>query len=82
LQLCTFNKESQVTRQNVSGIEVSDDVKKVSQLVKQLESWFNLEASRDVEEYEQVRKFLLDDANIALMTTTNVVKEPARFEEA
>jgi hypothetical protein len=82
LQICTFNKESQVTRQNVSGIEVRDDVKKVSRLVKQLESWFNLEASRDVEEYEQVRKFLLDDANIALMTTTNVVKEPARFEEA
>jgi hypothetical protein len=49
--------------------------------MKQLESSFNPEASRIVEEYEHGRETLLSYANIA-MFTGKIIQEPTNFEEA
>jgi hypothetical protein len=54
---------------------------RVYRQMKQLESSFNSEASRIVEEFEHGRETLLSYANIA-MFTGKIIQEPTNFEEA
>ena len=49
---------------------------------KQLESSFNPEASRIIENIEQGREILLDQVNFALFSASPSAVEPATFEEA
>ena len=46
-----------------------------------MKSWFNPEATKAVEDYEQGRDINLSEANIALIST-NLVNEPVSFDEA
>ena len=49
--------------------------------MRMLESSFNPEASKIVEEFKQGRDILLDQVNIALLSA-NIVREPTTFDEA
>jgi hypothetical protein len=65
-------------QQNANCNEVRDDIsKKVYLQLKRLECWLNPEASRAVEDYEQGRVLLLDEANVVPITTWNC-NDPAQ----
>jgi hypothetical protein len=49
--------------------------------MRNLESWFNPEATKAVEDYSHGRKMTLDQVNLALFSTVTV-KEPTTYEEA
>jgi len=46
-----------------------------------LESWFNSQATKVIEEYDFGKEILLEQVNLALITT-DFIKEPSSFEEA
>ena len=77
------------SKNSIEDIQQSDDVidsnnnqnKRVYRQLKQLKSWFNPEATKAVEDYEQGRDINLSEANIALIST-NLVNEPVSFDEA
>jgi Reverse transcriptase (RNA-dependent DNA polymerase) len=49
--------------------------------MKKLKSWFNLQATKVIEDYDCGRKISLEEVNLALFTTA-FIKEPLSFEEA
>jgi FtsZ-interacting cell division protein YlmF len=49
--------------------------------MRKLESWFNPEATKAVEDYSHGREMTLDQANLSLLSTV-VIKEPTTYEEA
>ena len=55
--------------------------KKVFRAMRKLESWFNPEATKAVEDYSHGREMTLDQVNLALFSTVTV-KEPTTYEEA
>jgi FtsZ-interacting cell division protein YlmF len=55
--------------------------KKVFRAMRKLESWFNPEATKAVEDYSHGREMTLDQVNSALFYTVTV-KEPTTYEEA
>jgi hypothetical protein len=55
--------------------------KKVFRTMRKLESWFNPEATKVVENYNNGREKTLDQVNLALFSTI-IVKEPTTYEEA
>jgi hypothetical protein len=55
--------------------------KKVFRAMRKLESWFNPEATKTVEDYSHGREMTLDQVNLALFHTVTV-KEPTTYEEA
>jgi predicted transcriptional regulator len=55
--------------------------KKVFRAMRKLESWFNPEATKAVEDYSHGREMILDQVNLALFSTVTV-KEPTTYEEA
>jgi hypothetical protein len=55
--------------------------KKVFRAMRKLESWFNPEATKVVEDYSHGREMTLDQVNLALFSTVTV-KEPTTYEEA
>jgi hypothetical protein len=55
--------------------------KKVFRAMRKLESWFNLEATKAVEDYSHGKEMTLDQVNLALFSTFTV-KEPTTYEEA
>jgi hypothetical protein len=56
-------------------------VKKVFRDMRKLESWFNPEATKAVEDYSHGREMTLDQVNLALFSMITV-KEPTTYEEA
>jgi hypothetical protein len=54
--------------------------KKVFRAMRKLESWFNPEATKAVEDYNHGREMTLDQVNLALFSTV-VIKEPTTYEE-
>jgi hypothetical protein len=61
--------------------EGNDLDKKVFRAMKKLESWFNPEATKVVEDYSHGREMTLDQVNLALFSTV-MIKEPTTYEEA
>jgi hypothetical protein len=55
--------------------------KKLFRAMRKLESWFNPEATKVVEDYNHGREMTLDQANLALFSTV-MIKEPRIYEEA
>jgi hypothetical protein len=55
--------------------------KKVFRDMRKLESWFNPQATKAVEDYNHGRKTTLDQVNLALFST-EINKEPTIYEEA
>jgi hypothetical protein len=49
--------------------------------MRKLESWFNSEATKPVENYNHGKEMTLDQVNLALFSTVTV-KEPTTYEEA
>jgi hypothetical protein len=56
--------------------------KKVYKAMRLLESSFNPEASTMLQNIEQGREILLEQANVVLLLRNCIVKEPSIFEEA
>jgi hypothetical protein len=54
--------------------------KKVFRDMRKLESWFNPEAFKEVEDYSHGREMTLDKVNLALFSTVTV-KEPTTYQE-
>ena len=54
---------------------------KIYRQMKRLESSFNPEASKIIDNFEQGRDILLDSVNLALICG-NVMKEPQSFDDA
>ena len=77
-----IQKGNQEVQQIVNTNEKDDQRnKKVYRQMRMLESSFNPEASKIVEEFKQGRDILLDQVNIALLSA-NIIKEPTTFDEA
>jgi hypothetical protein len=55
--------------------------KKVFRAMRKLESWFNPQATKAVEDYNHGREITLDQVNLDLFST-DIVKEPTTYEEA
>jgi hypothetical protein len=49
--------------------------------MSKLESWFNPEATKAVEDYNHGKEMTLDQVNLALFSTV-AIKEPTTYEEA
>jgi hypothetical protein len=49
--------------------------------MKKLESWFNPQATKVVEDYNHGREITLDQVNLAFFST-EIIKEPTTYEEA
>jgi hypothetical protein len=49
--------------------------------MRKLESWFNPETTKVVEDYSHGRVITLDQVNLALFST-EIIKEPTTYEEA
>jgi hypothetical protein len=49
--------------------------------MRKLESWFNPQATKIVDELDHGREIVLEQVNLALLTTS-FTKEPSSFEEA
>jgi hypothetical protein len=49
--------------------------------MRKLESWFNPEATKAVEDYSHGREMTLDQVNLSLLSTV-VIKEPTTYEKA
>jgi hypothetical protein len=65
--------------------ETEDEINKLNKkgfrAMRKLESWFNPEATKAVENYNHGREMTLDQVNLALFSTVTV-KEPTTYEEA
>jgi hypothetical protein len=48
--------------------------------MRKLESWFNSEATKAIENYNHGREMTLDQVNLALFSTV-IIKEPTTYEE-
>jgi hypothetical protein len=48
--------------------------------MRKLESWFNPEATKEVEDYSHGREMILDQVNLALFSTV-MIKEPITYED-
>jgi hypothetical protein len=55
--------------------------KNVFRAMRKLESRFNPEATKEVENYNHGREMTLDQVNLALFATV-IIKEPTTYEEA
>jgi hypothetical protein len=49
--------------------------------MRKLESWFNPEATKAVENYNHGRKMALDQVNLALFSMV-IIKQPTAYEKA
>jgi hypothetical protein len=59
--------------------ESNKSYKKVFRTMRKLESWFNPEATKAVEDYSHGREMTLDQVNLALFSMVTV-KEPTTYE--
>jgi hypothetical protein len=79
IELPTGNKSKIVS--NVVEKDKKSTNETVIRAMKKLESWFNPQATKVLQDHNPGRETLLEHVNLALFTT-NFVKEPSSFEEA
>jgi hypothetical protein len=70
---------SNSTKHNEEKLKDTDN--KVFRAMKILESWFNPQATKAVENYNHRREMTLEQVNLALFST-KIIKEPTTYEEA
>jgi hypothetical protein len=63
---------------NVTEDERNKSDKKVFRAIKKLESWFNLQSTKAIDDYNCGREILLEQINLDLFTTA-MIKEPANY---
>jgi hypothetical protein len=61
--------------------ESDESDKKVFRAMRKLESWFNPQATKVVEDYNHGREMTLDQVNLALFST-EIIKESTTYQEA
>jgi hypothetical protein len=66
---------------NVDENAKKNENERVIREMKRLESWFNPQATKFIEEYDCGREISLEQVNLALFTTV-FIKEPSSFEVA
>ena len=79
IELPTGNKRNFAS--NDDEIDKKNKDEKVIRAMKKLESWFNPQATKVIEDHNHGREILLEQVNLALLTT-DFMKEPSSFEEA
>jgi hypothetical protein len=83
LELPTGNESNKV-EEEATNVDVDKKKKTNEKIVcemRKLESWFNPQATKIVNEFDCRREIVLEQVNLALLTTT-FTKEPSSFEEA
>jgi hypothetical protein len=83
LELPTGNESNKVEEE---ATNVNADMKKktnerIVREMRKLESWLNPQATKIVDEFDRGREIVLEQVNLALLTTS-LTKEPSNFEEA
>ena len=81
LTIWEMNKSSETNTNSTQSEVTTKSNLKIYRQMKRLESSFNPEASKIIENFEQGREILLDSVNLALICG-NVVKEPKSFDDA
>jgi hypothetical protein len=85
LELLTGNEsnkvEEEATHVNVNKKKKKKTNEKIVCEMRKLESWFNPQATKIVDELDRGREIVLEQVNLALLTTS-LSKEPSSFEEA
>jgi hypothetical protein len=83
LELPTGNEsnkvEEEATHVNVNKKKKTNE--KIVREMRKLESWFNPQATKIVDELDRGREIVFEQVNLALLTTS-LTKEPSSFEEA
>jgi hypothetical protein len=82
LELPTGN-ESNKDEEEATNVNVDKEKKTNEKIVREmriLESWFNPQATKIVDELDRGREIVLEKVNLALLTTS-LTKEPSSFEE-
>jgi hypothetical protein len=83
LEIPTGN-ESNKGEEKATNVDVDKKKKtneKIVREMRKLESWFNPQATRIVDEFDRGREIVLEQVNLALLTTS-FTKEPSNFEES
>jgi hypothetical protein len=83
LELLTGNESNKV-EEEATHLDVDEKKKKNEKILcemRKLESWFNPQASKIVDELDSGMEIVLEQVNLALLTTS-LTKEPSSFEEA
>jgi hypothetical protein len=83
LELPTGNEANKVEEEaiNVDVDKKKKTNEKIIREMRKLESWFNPQATRIVDEFDCGREIVFEQVNLALLTTS-FTKEPSSFEEA
>jgi hypothetical protein len=77
-------QEVNIVQDKVSGVQDHDELKKkkIYREMRLLESSFNPEASKLLQNIGQGREILLEQANVALFSGIVIDEEPSSFDEA
>jgi hypothetical protein len=80
--LTGIEKKKLITNPTKDNEEEGNDLdKKIFRAMRKSESWFNPQATKEVEDYNHGREMKLDQVNSALFST-EMIKEPTTYEEA
>jgi hypothetical protein len=83
LKLPTGNESNKV-KEEATIVDVDKKKKtneKIVREMRKLESWFNPQATNIVDGFDRGREIVLEQVNLALLTTS-FINEPSSFEEA
>jgi hypothetical protein len=83
LGLPTGNESNKVEEEanNVDADKKKKTNEKIVREMRKSESWFNPQATKIVDEFDCGREIVVEQVNLALLTTS-LTKEPSSFEEA
>jgi hypothetical protein len=83
LELLTGNESSKVEEEatNVDIVKKKKTNERIVCEMRKLESWFNPQATKIVDELDRGREIVFEQVNLALLPTS-FTKEPSSFEEA
>jgi hypothetical protein len=83
LELPKGNESNKVEEEatNVDVYKKQKTNEKIVREMRKLESWFNPQATKIVDGFDRGREIVLEQVNLALLTTS-LTKEPCSFEEA
>jgi hypothetical protein len=82
LELPTGNESNKVEEEATNvDVDKKKTNEKIVREMRKLESWFNPQATKIVDEFDHGREIVLEQVNSDLLTTS-FTKEPSSFEEA
>jgi hypothetical protein len=83
LELSTGNESNKV-EEEATNVDVDMKKKTNERIIREmrkLESWFNPQATKIIDDFDHGREIVLEQVNLSLLTTS-FTKEPLSFEEA